>query len=193
MFLRQINNKMKLLLIIASIILLGFSSCEKPMTVDTEDGKEQKNSAKNTSKDDVDKTDTVVNRDSIHETIPSQIAYTVSEAMDVNPSDTPIIVRGYIIGATSRSMNNAQFSAPFTYTSNILIMDKPNTDGFDMDEVNIMPVKISDATSTKRALNLKDHPEYLNQKITICGFRKEYLHSAGLVNVLYFSIETSEK
>jgi hypothetical protein len=177
---------MKLLLITITAVVFILSSCEKPLITDREETKQQTNPSEF-------KNDTIANKDTIHGTLPTQLIYTVSEAMNVNPADTPIIIKGYIVGATSRSIQNAQFSAPFTYTSNILIMDTPNTNGFDLNAVNIMPIKISDDTYTKKTLNLKDHPEYLNHQITLYGFRKEYLHSAGLVNILSFSIETSAK
>ena len=99
-----------------------------------------------------------------------QGALTVTEAQEATLG-SQICVKGFIVAATTRSMTNAEFSAPFTGNTALVLASK-KSDGtaeqFTNDE--LFPVSLSDASKgIKDAYNLASNPQKHNMHIQITG------------------------
>ena len=102
-----------------------------------------------------------------------QGALTVAEAQEATLG-SQIFVKGFIVAATRLSMSNAEFSAPFTGNTALVLASK-KSDGtaeqFTNDE--LFPVSLSDASKgIKDAYNLANNPQYHNQYVYIIGTRE---------------------
>lgn len=118
---------------------------------------------------------------------PDDRCLTVAEALKAE-DDKVIIVRGYIVGATERSMKNAIYKPPFTGKSALIIADRrlTDTDGFYEDE--LLPARINDYEPYKDALNLVDHPNFWNKEVILCGVTGTYFGQPGITEILEYHI-----
>ena len=105
-------------------------------------------------------------------------ALTVTEAMQRAADGSEVVIKGYIVGYTTTSMNYPSFSIPDDKpNTNMLLSDDPD----EYDELCCLPVELPTTGKNMRGLlNLYDHPEYFNQYIAIKGTLTTYFR----VNVL---------
>lgn len=101
-----------------------------------------------------------------------QGALTVAEVQEATLG-SQICVKWFIVAATTRFMSNAEFSAPFTGNTALVLASKKSdgtTEQFTNDE--LFPVSLSDASKgIKDAYNLASNPQYHNQYVYIIGTR----------------------
>ena len=119
-----------------------------------------------------------------------QSALTVTEAQEATPGSQSC-VKGFIVAATRLSMSNAEFSAPFTGNTALVLASK-KSDGtaeqFTNDE--LFPVSLSDASKgIKDAYNLASNPQYHNQYVYIIGTRETYMSLPGMKKVKAIEID----
>ena len=112
-------------------------------------------------------------------------ALTVTEAMQRAADGSEVVIKGYIVGYTTTSMNNVVFSIPDdTPNTNMLLSDNPD----EYDELCCLPVELPTTGRNLRGLlNLYDHPEYFNQYIAIQGMLTTYFRVVGLKSPTAFA------
>ncbi|MDD7318088.1 MAG: DUF6359 domain-containing protein [Prevotella sp.] len=85
-------------------------------------------------------------------------------------------VTGYIVGACTKSINNADFDPPFNYPQAILLADSP-TEKY---KENVISVGLPSGSSARKQLNLVDNPQNYGRRISIFGERATYLGIIGI-------------
>ena len=112
-------------------------------------------------------------------------ALTVTEAMQRAADGSEVVIKGYIVGYTTSSMNYPSFSIPNDKpNTNMLLSDTPN----EFDELCCLPVELPTTGRNLRGLlNLYDHPEYFNQYIAIQGKLTTYFRVVGLKSPTAFA------
>ena len=112
-------------------------------------------------------------------------ALTVGEAMQRTADGSEVVIKGYIVGYTTTSMNNVVFSIPDDKpNTNMLLSDNPD----EYDELCCLPVELPTTGRNLRGLlNLYDHPEYFNQYIAIQGKLTTYFRVVGLKSPTAFA------
>lgn len=112
-------------------------------------------------------------------------ALTVTEAMQRAADGSEVVIKGYIVGYTTTSMNNVVFSIPDDKpNTNMLLSDNPD----EYDELCCLPVELPTTGRNLRGLlNLYDHPEYFNQYIAIQGKLTTYFRVNGLKSPTAFA------
>lgn len=115
-------------------------------------------------------------------------ALTVGEAMLMTADGSEIVIKGYIVGYTTTSMNYPSFSIPDDKpNTNMLLSDNPD----EYDELCCLPVELPTTGKNMRGLlNLYDHPEYFNQYIAIKGTLTTYFRVNGLKSPTAFAFIT---
>ena len=88
-------------------------------------------------------------------------------------------VTGYIVGACARSIENADFDAPFDWSSAILLADNPNERNVD----RVISIELKSGSELRKTVNLDDHPEMKGRRLRIFGYRCTYLGIYGIKNV----------
>lgn len=112
-------------------------------------------------------------------------ALTVTEAMQRAADGCEVVIKGYIVGYTTTSMNNVVFSIPDDKpNTNMLLSDYPD----EYDELCCLPVELPTTGRNLRGLlNLYEHPEYFNQYIAIQGKLTTYFRVVGLKSPTAFA------
>ena len=112
-------------------------------------------------------------------------ALTVAEAMQRTADGSEVVIKGYIVGYTTSSMNYPSFSVPDDKpNTNMLLSDTPD----EFDELCCLPVELPTTGRNLRGqLNLYDHPEYFNQYIAIQGKLTTYFRVVGLKSPTAFA------
>lgn len=112
-------------------------------------------------------------------------ALTVTEAMQRAADGSEVVIKGYIVGYTTTSMNYPSFSIPNDKpNTNMLLSDTPD----EYDELCCLPVELPTTGRNLRGLlNLYDHPEYFNQYIAIQGKLTTYFRVVGLKSPTAFA------
>lgn len=112
-------------------------------------------------------------------------ALTVTEAIQRAADGSEVVIKGYIVGYTTSSMNYPSFSIPNDKpNTNMLLSDTPN----EFDELCCLPVELPTTGRNLRGqLNLYDHPEYFNQYIAIQGKLTTYFRVVGLKSPTAFA------
>lgn len=112
-------------------------------------------------------------------------ALTVTEAMQRAADGSEVVIKGYIVGYTTTSMNNVVFSIPDDKpNTNMLLSDTPD----EFDDLCCLPVELPTTGRNLRGqLNLYDHPEYFNQYIAIQGKLSTYFRVVGLKSPTAFA------
>lgn len=112
-------------------------------------------------------------------------ALTVAEAMQRTADGSEAVIKGYIVGYTTSSMNYPSFSVPDDKpNTNMLLSDTPD----EFDELCCLPVELPTTGRNLRGLlNLYDHPEYFNQYIAIQGKLTTYFRVVGLKSPTAFA------
>ena len=115
-------------------------------------------------------------------------ALTVTEAMQRAADGSEVVIKGYIVGYTTTSMNYPSFSIPDDKpNTNMLLSDDPD----EYDELCCLPVELPTTGKNMRGLlNLYDHPEYFNQYIAIKGTLTTYFRVNGLKSPTAFAFIT---
>lgn len=110
-------------------------------------------------------------------------ALSIAEAQEAIVG-TFILVKGYIVAATTRAMSNMDFTAPFEGSSAIVLADEPSKKE---DQYNgpvgysqYFPVCLTDRKANRAELNLEDNPGHWNHLIYIWGIKSTYLRVPGL-------------
>ena len=117
-------------------------------------------------------------------------ALTIAQARRV-ANGTSICVKGYIVAATERSINNAKYTAPFEGSSAIVLASrKSNGSDSQFEDTDLFPICLTDAAKNIRNFyNLKDNPTYWNQYVYITGTKESYLLLDGLKKVKAIEID----
>ena len=112
-------------------------------------------------------------------------ALTVAEAMQRTADGSEVVIKGYIVGYTTSSMNYPSFSVPDDKpNTNMLLSDNPD----EYDELCCLPVELPTTGRNLRGLlNLYDHPEYFNQYIAIQGKLTTYFRVVVLKSPTAFA------
>ncbi|MGN1241211.1 MAG: DUF6359 domain-containing protein, partial [Alloprevotella sp.] len=115
-------------------------------------------------------------------------ALTVGEAMLMAADGSEVVIKGYIVGYVTTSMNYPLFSIPDDKpNTNMLLSDNPD----EYDETCCLPVELPTTGKNMRGLlNLYDHPEYFNQYIAIKGTLTTYFRVNGLKSPTAFAFIT---
>lgn len=115
-------------------------------------------------------------------------ALTVGEAMLMTADGNEVVIKGYIVGYVTTSMNRPTFSIPDDKpNTNMLLSDDPD----EYDELCCLPVELPTTGKNMRGLlNLYDHPEYFNQYIAIKGTLTTYFRVVGLKSPTAFAFIT---
>lgn len=96
-----------------------------------------------------------------------------------NTINGQVFVYGYIVGACTKSISNAEFLPPFTYSQALLLAD----DSLEADPEKVMTVCLTTKAKARQALNLVDNPENFRKRIIIFGFQETYLKRPGIKKI----------
>lgn len=107
-------------------------------------------------------------------------ALTIAEAQLLE-NDTKVLIKAYIVASTTRSINNADFEAPFEGSSAIVLADVPANSI--RDNSMLFPVCLTDRKKARAALNLVDNPQNWGHLIYIYGTKEKYMGRAGMKKV----------
>lgn len=177
------------------IVLMFFlAACEKPLYDDEIEPEEQELTEKDDdsdSKDDegeevevdpddipesYEETDIVDDNDNDNNKGRTlEDALTVDEFINGDGYAGQVYVVGYIVGACTRNISNAQFTPSFTYSTAILLADKKgeNNKG-KVISIQLKKGKIRDM------FNLVEHPENYGRKAYFSGTKNVYLGIYGM-------------
>ena len=119
-------------------------------------------------------------------------ALTIAQAQQT-ANGTSVCIKGYIVAATERSINNVNFTAPFQGTSAIVLASRKSNGSKEQFSNNeIFPICLTDAAKNIRSyFNLQDNPQYWNQFVYITGTKDDYLSLHGLKKVKAIEIDPS--
>lgn len=92
--------------------------------------------------------------------------------------DLSVFVKGYIVGACSKRIENADFEAPFEWSSAILLADEKG----ETDTEKVISIELKSGTPIRKALNLVEHPENYGKQVRIFGMQTTYLGIIGIKN-----------
>ena len=172
------NTMKKHLLSLLILLTLGlYTGCQKTITGAEEPEEEETAGSDSNDNPDTREIEFVTPEDSGR-------VLTVVEAVQAELGEI-ITVRGYIVGATSRTMNNAKYMPPFEGRSALILADLPPEEfmnSFVPDEE--LPVCLTDFKQYQDDYNLVDHPEYWGKRVTVIGVKSTYLSVPGLKNLL---------
>ncbi len=87
-----------------------------------------------------------------------------------------VYVYGYIVGACTKSINNADFVPPFTAPQALLIADSKN----ERDADNLVSIELKSGGKWRSQFNLKDNPKNLGRRVIVFGYRTTYLKIIGI-------------
>ena len=88
-----------------------------------------------------------------------------------------VFVQGYIVGACTKSLKNAEWRPPFTYAQAVLLAAQKN----ERAKCRLISVQLPSGSKIRNDLNLVDHPEHLNMPIAILASQGEnYLGIPGI-------------
>src|SRR5574344_169718 len=146
--------------IIPIFIIALLFSCEKAINID-DDGsnKEEKTTTSVNSANDID---------------PISVDSAINTSYGTNA-----YVEGFIVGACSKSISNAEFKIPAQYSQSILIADKPN----EQNTQHIIAVCLTDRSTIRKELNLVDNKSNMHKLIGILGTLSKYLGTHGLKEI----------
>lgn len=86
-------------------------------------------------------------------------------------------IKAYIVGSVpSAKLEEAQFAAPFTSFSNILVAANAN----EKDPAKCFPIQLVSKTEPRINLNLGDHPEMLGKEVKLLGNLTTYFSVAAM-------------
>ena len=101
-------------------------------------------------------------------------AFTVTQYLSQTSVSGFVWVKGYIVGSTSRNINNAQFAAGGSDT-NILLAATVDC----QDAAKVVPLELPKG-SLRTALNLKDNPTNLGRFVVVQARAEDYFGVRGL-------------
>lgn len=118
--------------------------------------------------------------DSVEIIIPSSdsTALSVAEAQRQYEllGEQSVSVEAYIVGCVASSrISGAQFTAPFSSASNLLLADAPN----ETQTSRCFPVSLPSGSAIREALNLVSHPELLQHRLHVEGILQVYFEQVG--------------
>ncbi|MEE3383671.1 MAG: DUF6359 domain-containing protein [Prevotella sp.] len=85
-------------------------------------------------------------------------------------------VVGYVVGACSKTINNADFEPPFEYPQAILLADHPG----ETNKEKVITIGLPSGYKVRKELNLVDHPENYGKRVAIYGEQTTYLKVIGI-------------
>ncbi|MCR5077440.1 MAG: DUF6359 domain-containing protein [Prevotella sp.] len=101
--------------------------------------------------------------------------YTVEEFRNGSVGDRVVWVKGYIVGACSRHIKNAEWEAPFTYSSAILLADVPG----ETDPERVISIQLVN-DDMKEEFSLAVNPGNQDKLAAFYGTRQKYLDIFGM-------------
>ena len=94
-------------------------------------------------------------------------------------------IKAYIVGAVpAAKLEEAQFAAPFTSYSNILVAASAN----EKDPSKCFPIQLVTSTNPRINLNLGDHPEMLGKEVKLLGDLTTYFNVAAMKSTSDYEI-----
>lgn len=100
---------------------------------------------------------------------------TVAEFLNSSLGDRDVWVCGYIVGDCTRAIKNAEWEAPFSYDTAVLIADVKG----ETDPEKVMPVQLI-TSSMKKEIGLKSNPQNHGKKMMVRGQKQTYLGIFGI-------------
>lgn len=95
-------------------------------------------------------------------------------------------IKAYIVGdVPSAKLEEAEFAAPFTSASNILIAATAG----EKDPSKCFPIQLVSGSDPRTNLNLKDHPELLGKEVKLLGDLTTYFGAPGMKATTDYAIE----
>ena len=105
---------------------------------------------------------------------------TVSVQQFLTLSNMPMVfVEGYVVGACSGSLSNAEFAPTFTKSTSILLAD----DIDETDVTKVVPVKRPTSKNVGVDLNLVTNPDLWHKKIQVPGYQDSYYGTIGITDI----------
>ena len=117
-----------------------------------------------------------------------QSTLTVAQAIQDAVLYDDVLVKGYLVATTKRSMNSANFTPDFSDYTAFVLADRPADtpemiQHYQENLAELFPVGIS--SSSRKELNLAGHPEYHNRLIVVFGAKRNYLGQPGIDEAVY--------
>lgn len=178
-----------------AVAVLSFASCEKsPYEEEIEENTEQgggNTSDNNDSDEETEWEDTDYDGDTPYEdpnitdgNDNNGDGYKTGDELNVtqfiNAANLPgVYVTGYIVAACAQNKNNAEFTAPFTYSSAVLLADDPSERNVE----KTISIQLKSGSKIRDAVNLDEHPENHGKRLRVFGYRTTYLGLKGIKDI----------
>lgn len=169
---------------VCSIVLCLFlalvltASCEKgyylPETEDTENMDDTENTEKTGDTEKDNDSDDEGKGDDNSESDEEEML-TVAQFMEMTLTGQHWVA-GYVVGACTKTINNADFEPPFENPQALLLAD---TYG-ETDKEKVIAIGLPSGSKARRELNLVDHPEIYGKRIKFYGEQTTYLKVKGM-------------
>ena len=101
--------------------------------------------------------------------------YSVEEFINSDFGKQKVWVAGYIVGACSRSINNAEWEQPFSHKTAGLIADAPSERNIE----RVVAIQLRN-NELKNTFALPFHPENLHRRAAFHGTKQKYLGVPGM-------------
>ncbi|SHF00249.1 DUF6359 domain-containing protein [Dysgonomonas macrotermitis] len=100
--------------------------------------------------------------------------------------ETGMWIKAYIVGAVPAAvLAEAEFTAPFTSQSNILVAATPN----ETDPTKCFPIQLKSGSDVRTNLNLNQNPGMLGKEVKLYGDLTTYFNVPGLKETSDFEVE----
>lgn len=168
-------TKIKFSTVFLLFLCLQISSCGKTFLEETEEEKERTEqnpspaSEESSSASDGSYTPDTTGKGELENPL------TVAEFIKSSLGDRDVWVCGYIVGDCTRAIKNAEWTAPFSYDTAVLIADVKG----ETDPEKVMSVQLI-TSSMKNEIGLKSNPQNHGRKMMIRGQKQIYLGIFGI-------------
>lgn len=88
-------------------------------------------------------------------------------------------VEGYIVASCHDNIKHADFTAPFSGASALLLADDPE----ETNSSNLIAIELKSGSNIRKVANLVDHPENKGKRLKVFGYRSTYLGIYGIKGV----------
>ena len=107
--------------------------------------------------------------------VDDETVYSVEEFIEGNFGDKAVWVQGYIVGACKRSIKQAEWEAPFTFDSAILLADDPE----ESNPEKVISIQMVNK-QMKAEIGLAANPQNYGKHIAFFGIKQKYLGIPGM-------------
>lgn len=168
--------------------MLMLPSCEKDLLPEGEKQEDNKENVSDNGNGSTGNTDNSTGGDTGSsngtQNNPSDDSYmTVGMFLDA-AEEEDLGVAGYIVGTAYKNIKNADFEAPFEYSTALLLADDRNETSLD----RVITIELKSGSKMRNELDLTVHPELQYRRLAVRGKKVKYLYTWGIKGASSYSL-----